>query len=44
LCYELLSQLSDIDTLKDLNALADRLKSGGKSGKKTFENLRTYES
>jgi rSAM/selenodomain-associated transferase 1 len=42
--YEILSQLNDIDTLEDLNALADRIKSGGKSGKRTFENLRIYEN
>jgi rSAM/selenodomain-associated transferase 1 len=42
--YEILSQLNDIDTLEDLNALACRLKSGGKSGKRTFENLRTFEN
>ncbi len=42
--YEILPQLNDIDTLKDLNALSNRIKSGGKAGKRTRENIKTYEN
>jgi len=42
--YELLCELSDIDTPKDLDALVNRVEKGGKIGKRTLKILKSYES
>jgi rSAM/selenodomain-associated transferase 1 len=41
--YKLLATLNDIDTSGDLKALIDRVKKGGKAGKRTLKILRAYE-
>ena len=42
--YELLSRLNDIDTPEDLAALSQRVKKGGKVGRRTLALLKSYET
>ncbi len=42
--YSRLPQLNDIDMPEDLDALARRMKSGGKIGKRTLKLLTSYEN
>lgn len=41
--YKLLPELNDIDTPEDLTAFINRVKKGGKAGKKTINVLSAYE-